>query len=86
MKTDPHKELLEGQPKPTIEQVSWVFAHLRDGIKETGSYRYMIYHRLGFDQSAYCPLYLAGGMDITNAFIDAEEFNQSHPPQEPEVK
>lgn len=30
------------------------------------SFRKLIYHRLGFDSSAYATLYDAGGMEITN--------------------
>ena len=32
-----------------------------------GSFRRMIYDRLGFTPYAYAPLYCAGGMDISNA-------------------
>lgn len=32
-----------------------------------GSFRRLIYERLGFDHSCYEPLYSAGGMTITNA-------------------
>lgn len=35
---------------------------------EGGSFRYFIYDRLGFGPEAYVPLYLAGGMTITNHF------------------
>ena len=35
------------------------------------SFRRLIYSRLGFTGDAYCPLYSAGGMQITNAILDA---------------
>jgi len=34
------------------------------------SFRRLIYDRLGFECDAYCPLYLAGGMTITNSVSD----------------
>jgi hypothetical protein len=40
-----------------------VVAHCIDG----GSFRDFIYGRLGFDSDAYVPLYVAGGMEFTNA-------------------
>ena len=47
---------------------AWVFKHIVDHAKEGGSYRYLIYDRLGFSPDAYIPLYEAGGMDISNEF------------------
>ena len=35
---------------------------------EGGSFRHFIYGVLGFDMDAYVPLYMAGGMTITNEF------------------
>lgn len=63
---DPHKDKLVGQPAPTIEQVAWVFAHVRDALTEGSTFRGLIYDRMGFPPSAYTPLYLAGGMFITD--------------------
>ena len=51
--------------KPTVEQVAWVFNKIKDA--RDGSFRYLIYDCMGFDSSAYSPLYLAGGMAIMNA-------------------
>ena len=47
---------------------AWVFKHILDHAKEGGSYRYLIYDRLGFGMDSYAPLYMAGGMDISNEF------------------
>lgn len=47
---------------------AWVFKNIVDHAKEGGSYRYLIYNRLGFGLDAYVPLYEAGGMDISNEF------------------
>lgn len=66
--------------KPTIEQVAWVMQHILQNAKEKGSYRYLIYERMGFDFDAYAPLYLAGGMDINNLLLESmypDEFKKS---------
>lgn len=52
--------------KPTVEQVEYIFKKLNDHIKEGGTFRYLIYNRLGFNKDAYSKLYLAGGMNISN--------------------
>lgn len=45
----------------------WVMKHILDHAKEGGSYRYLIYDRLGFEMDAYAPL-LDSGMQISNEF------------------
>ena len=47
---------------------AWVFKNIVEHAKEGGSYRYLIYDRLGFDLDAYVPLFEAGGMEISNEF------------------
>lgn len=47
---------------------AWVFKNIVDNANEGGSFRYLIYDRLGFDLDAYVPLCEAGGMEITNEF------------------
>lgn len=49
-----------------------VFRSIVEHAREGGSFRQLIYGRLGFDVDAYAPLYLAGGMTISNEFILAE--------------
>lgn len=44
-----------------------------------GSFRRVIYDRLGFQGNAYVPLYEAGGMWITNAISDYEDKCASFP-------
>ena len=56
--------------KPTAEQVAWVFEKLCEHAKEGGSYRSLIYDRMGFDGKAYKPLHKAGGMVLTNLIHD----------------
>lgn len=45
----------------------WVFKHIVEHAKEGGSYRYLIYDRLGFDMDAYVPL-CSDGLTISNEF------------------
>lgn len=46
-----------------------VFRAVVDHASGGGSYRGLIYGRLGFQTDAYSPLYLAGGMTISNEFV-----------------
>lgn len=62
--------------KPSIEQVAWVFKHLKDHLTQGGSFRYLIYDRLGFGPESYLPLYEHGGMAISNAFHDIREYEE----------
>jgi len=48
----------------------WIFKHIAAHGAEGGSYRYLIYDRLGFDADAYAPL-CSDGLFISNEF-DAE--------------
>ena len=48
----------------------WVLKHVADHGKDGGSYRYLIYERLGFGPDAYAPL-CGDGLFISNEF-DAE--------------
>lgn len=65
---------------------AWVFKHIVDHAKEGGSFRYLIYERLGFEHDAYVPLYQAGGMTISNEFnlqreeVDAETMAKTGSP------
>jgi hypothetical protein len=47
-----------------------VFSKIKEHMKNPGSYRYLIYERLGFKSDAYVPLYFCGGMDISNGCHD----------------
>jgi hypothetical protein len=47
---------------------AWVFEKIMEHANNPGSFRYLIYDRLGFGPDAYVPLYNAGGMEITNEF------------------
>jgi hypothetical protein len=52
---------------------AWVFRHLVDHATDGGSFRYLIYQRLGFAQDAYVPLCDAGGLTISNEFSLSED-------------
>jgi hypothetical protein len=56
--------------RPPVEHVAWVFKHLTDHLHEGGSYRYLIYDRMGFGYAAYSPLFEAGGMELSNTLND----------------
>ena len=61
--------LVENCPYETrLAVTAWVFKAICDHAKERGTFRYLIYDRLGFGHDAYMPLYLAGGMEISNEF------------------
>jgi len=45
----------------------WVMRHIVEHAEEGGSYRYLIYDRLGFGPDAYAPL-CRDGMTISNMF------------------
>lgn len=60
---------VENIDQDTLLRVTeWVFKHLYDHAQEGGSFRYLIYDRLGFGSAAYVPLYAAGGMTISDEF------------------
>lgn len=52
----------------------WVIQHICAHARERGSYRYLIYDRLGFGPDAYVPLQFAGALDVSNEFnLGSEE-------------
>ena len=55
-------------PKVRLAVTAQVFKAIVDHATEGGSFRYLIYDRLGFGPEAYVPLYTAGGMTISNEF------------------
>ena len=50
-----------------IALVAWVMKHIVDHARDGGSFRYLIYTRLGLDMSAYVPL-CSDGITISNEF------------------
>lgn len=47
----------------------WVMKHVYAHAKEGGSYRYLIYERLGFGPDAYAPMMFADALNISNEFV-----------------
>ena len=61
--------------KPTVEQVAWVFNKICENAGK-GTFRYLIYDKMGFESKDYEILYKAGGMSINNAMdIVVNEYN-----------
>lgn len=48
--------------------VAWVFDQLCLHARDPGTFRHLIYERLGFEHDAYLPLQMAGGLEISNNF------------------
>lgn len=62
-------EILEKTDNATrLAVAAWVFSHIVEHAEQGGSFRYLIYDRLGFGLDAYVPLYEVGGMTISNEF------------------
>lgn len=62
-------KLVDDCPYETkLAVTAWVFQNIVDHAKEGGSFRYLIYDRLGFNMDAYVPLCEAGGLEISNEF------------------
>jgi hypothetical protein len=57
-----------------------VISSLLDNAREGGTFRYLIYDRLGFSPDAYVPLYSAGGMLVADNFILTDHLEQAPPP------
>lgn len=53
----------------------YIFSILSDHLVDGGTYRFLIYNRMGFSPAAYCPLQVAGGLDISNALFDARRLH-----------
>jgi hypothetical protein len=69
MEKEWYQDILDKTDNETkLAVTAWVFRNIMDHAMEGGSYRYLIYGRLGFDTDAYVPLYDAGGMEISNEF------------------
>jgi len=67
MSWDPDKLVADCDYDTKLAITQWVMKHIVDHAKEGGSYRYLIYDRLGFNMDAYGAL-LDDGMTISNEF------------------
>lgn len=59
--------------KPTIEQTAWVIEKLVEHLRDGGSFRKLIYDRMGYGPESYQPLFLAGGVALSNLFFEVQE-------------
>lgn len=59
--------------RPTVEQVRWMFDRLFDHMLLGGSFRYLIYNRMGLTRKDYETLLNAGGLLISNALNEARD-------------
>jgi hypothetical protein len=56
-----------------------VFQAVLEQARQGGTFRYLIYDRLGFSPDAYLPLYYAGGMHISDGFVLTDELPEDEP-------
>lgn len=61
------KLVKECDPDTKLAITAWVMKHIVDHARDGGSYRYLIYERLGFGPEAYVPL-CDDGITISNEF------------------
>jgi len=64
---DLDKLVEECDPNTKLAITAWVMKHIVDHARDGGTYRYLIYDRLGFGPEAYVPL-CDDGMTISNEF------------------
>ena len=67
MEVDHAKRVEECDYETKLAITAWVMKNIVEHASEGGSYRYLIYERLGFGMDAYAPL-LSDGMTISNEF------------------
>lgn len=69
MEPEWYQDILDKTDNETkLAVTAWVFTNIVRHAMEGGSFRYLIYDRLGFGPEAYVSLYDAGGMEISNEF------------------
>ena len=61
-----------------LQHTEYVFKALLAHLYEGGTFRTLIYRRLGFKHDSYCDLYYAGGLAISNALFEAGEEDKKH--------
>lgn len=52
-----------------LAAADYIFRKITEHAKEGGSYRYLIYERLGFGPDAYAVLQFAGALDVSNDYV-----------------
>lgn len=70
------EELADSCPEDMkLAVTAWVFRNLSRHMDQGGSFRYLVYTRMGFDEKAYAPLWEAGGLEISNFCNDVRDFH-----------
>ena len=73
-----HAEMSElDKTPPPILHTKWVLSKVLQHIREGGTYRYLIYYRLGYGMEAYTYL-LDEGMSVSNAICEHRELLKKH--------
>ena len=62
------KEIEKIDYETRLKVAAFVIKNILEHAKEGGSYRYLIYERLGFEADAYGVLQEAGALEISNEF------------------
>ena len=77
-KLDLYENVIEKEDfkKPTPEQTAWILKHVRNHFEEGGSYRYLIYNRLGYDESEYQTFYENGGFALSQMANELINYNE----------
>ena len=60
-----------------LDQTIKVFKAIKEHLDKPASFRHLIYSKLGFDEKSYSDLYLAGGLEISNACHDLEFYKHA---------
>lgn len=53
-------------PDTKLAVAAWTISKVNEFGRDPGSFRHLIYTLMGFGPEAYAPIYLAGGMNVTN--------------------
>jgi hypothetical protein len=61
-------------PEMKLAVVAWAMKHIYEHAHEGGTYRYLIYKRLGFTEEAYIPL-CTHGLLISNEYDMTKKIN-----------
>lgn len=56
-----------------------VFQAVLEQARRGGTFRYLIYDRLGFSPDAYLPLHFAGGSHISDGFVLTDDYDPKPP-------
>lgn len=64
--------------KPTVEQTAWVLEKLIEHMEHGGSFRYLIYDRMGYPTGKTYALLYPYGMTLSNAFHDLAAYRKKY--------